>query len=265
MSANYYHRQPTLDFSLPRRRCGSISCGVEGHVRYRAAAVLSVALVLVTGGVFALEAAVSAAYLPSLQQDLPISGYERIFLHAALFCGRFKWFLALLTLPTVLVLFTIAAFTSEARVGETYKTTPPPAGAPPAIWNPQAAAYWSLIFSPAFGAFLHARNADTMGRVDEAKVNRRWAYFLIAYLCFTFITIFVFIPIPEGLWDLVPIGLLFGWYLSVGKKQAMYVRETWQNGYARRAWKEPLLIASGCLIAILIVFSVAADLVSHAQ
>ena len=28
----------------------------------------------------------------------------------------------------------------------------------PALWNPNAAASWSLLFSPAFGAFLHMKN-----------------------------------------------------------------------------------------------------------
>jgi hypothetical protein len=143
---------------------------------------------------FGLQYVAMAALRPSLEQGLPISGYERILLDAALFCGRFKWFLALLTLPAVVVLFTIAVFTSDTSVAETARPTPPPIGPPPALWNPKAAAYWSLLLSPAFGAFLHARNADAMGRMDEAKANRRWFYVLIAYLGLAFVTIFI--PIP---------------------------------------------------------------------
>jgi hypothetical protein len=30
--------------------------------------------------------------------------------------------------------------------------------AAPALWNPGAAASWSLLLSPAFGAFLHMKN-----------------------------------------------------------------------------------------------------------
>ncbi|HYM08461.1 MAG TPA: hypothetical protein VEU11_18060 [Terriglobales bacterium] len=142
----------------------------------------------------------------------------------ALFCGHFKWFVALLTLPAVVVLFTVAVFTGDSRASETARPTPPPTGRPPALWNPKAAAYWSLLFSPAFGAFLHARNADAIGRVDEAKANRVWFYVLIAYLGLAFVTIFI--PIPQGLFTLASIGLLFGWYLSLGKKQVTYVKET---------------------------------------
>ena len=33
-------------------------------------------------------------------------------------------------------------------------------GAAPPLWNPNAAGFWSLLFSPAFGAFLHAAAAS---------------------------------------------------------------------------------------------------------
>lgn len=232
-------------------------------MRYRTAAISSLALVVVTGGMFGLEAAVRTAYLPSLEQGLPISGYEGILLAVAHFCGHFKWFVALLTLPAVVVLLTVAVVTSDSRVAETARPTPPPTGRPPALWNPKAAAYWSLLFSPAFGAFLHARNADAMGRVDEAKANRMWFYVLIAYLVLASVTIFI--PIPQGLLTLISIGLLFGWYLSLGKKQVMYVKNTWRDGYERKPWKEPLLVAFGCLIGTFIVFVVAEDLVLGSQ
>jgi hypothetical protein len=214
---------------------------------------------------FGLEAALRTVLLPPSELGFPVSGFDRALLGVDFFCERWKWMLVPLTLLVVVVLFTVAVFTSDSRVGETARPTPPPTGRPPALWNPKAAAYWSLLFSPAFGAFLHARNADAMGRVDEAKANRRWFYVLIAYLGFTFVSIFVFIPIPQGLLELVPTGLLFGWYLSLGKKQVAYFKEAWQDGYKRKPWKEPLLIASGCLIATFIVFSVAEDLVFRSQ
>jgi len=121
-----------------------------------------------------------------------------------------------------------------------------PTGQSPALWNPNAAACWSLLFTPAFGAYLHARNAETLGRADEAKANRVWFYLSIAYLVVAFVT--AFIPaIPEGLFRLAALGLLLGWYFSLGKKQIKYVRDVWRDGYERKPWKKPLLIAFGCL------------------
>jgi hypothetical protein len=125
--------------------------------------------------------------------------------------------------------------------------TTPPTTQPPALWNPNAAACWSLLFSPAFGAYLHARNAEVLGRADEAKSNKVWFYVSVAYLGFAFVTTFIPV-IPDALFSLAAIVLLLGWYFSLGKKQIRYVKETWQDGYERKRWKKPLLIAFGCFI-----------------
>jgi hypothetical protein len=232
-------------------------------VRYRTAAIVSGVLIALTCGMFGLEAALRTALLPPSELGFPVSGFDRALFGVDFFCERWKWILVPLTLLVAVVLFTVAAFTSDSRVAEAARTMPPPTGRPPALWNPKSAAYWSLLFSPAFGAFLHARNADAMRRVDEAKANRTWFYISIAYLALPFVTIFI--PIPEGLFTLASIGLPLGWYLSLGKKQVTYVGETWQDGYERKSWKEPLIIALGCLIASFIVFSVAEDLVFRSR
>ena len=42
------------------------------------------------------------------------------------------------------------------------------------------------------------------------------------------------------------------------EKQIRYVKETWQDGYERKRWKKPLLIAFGCFIGALVsLFAVA--------
>ncbi len=223
-------------------------------MRYRTAATWSALLVAVIVGMFGLPAAVWAAFLPSLKQGLPnpIPGYERILLGAAVFCSRLKWMLAVLAFPIVVVLFTVAEFTSQKRVSKVGTEKPAPHSQPPALWNPNAAAAWSLLFSPAFGAFLHARNADAMGRHGEAKGNRIWFYVTIAYFGFSL----VHIPaIPEILFKLAPIGLLLGWYFGLGKKQTRYVKQTFQDGYKRKPWTRPLITASCCLIGTVIVLT----------
>jgi hypothetical protein len=80
-------------------------------VRYRTAAIWSFVLV---GGMFAVPAIIWAVFLPSLKHGLPgpIPGYERMLLDFAVFCGSWKWLLAI---PIPVVLFTIAAFTSASR------------------------------------------------------------------------------------------------------------------------------------------------------
>lgn len=140
------------------------------------------------------------------------------------------------------------------------------AQSPPALWNPNSAALWSLLFSPAFGAFLHGRNAEALGRTEEAKANR---IFFLGTLGFVGLATLVgiFVPgIPDSVWIALSrgggIGLLLGWYLGVGGKQIRYVKETWHDGYPRRPWTKPLLVAVGCLVAYfiaIVVLLVAAD------
>jgi hypothetical protein len=117
-------------------------------VRYRTAAVVSAVRVAVTAGMYSLPAAVWAVFLPSLKQGLPdpIPVYEKIRLEVALFCGSWQWMLALLALPIVVVLFTVAEFTSVARVRNLKTATPPPTSRPPSLWNPNAAAGWESPF-----------------------------------------------------------------------------------------------------------------------
>src|SRR4029077_2200123 len=118
-----------------------------------------------------------------------------------------------------------------------------------ALWNPSAAAWWSLLFSSAFGAFLHAQNADVLGRTGEAKANRVWFYLWIAYFGVTLTPI----PIPRG----VAGGLLLEWYFGLGTNQVAYVKEKWRDRYERKPWKTPLLIAFCCLLGAIIVITVA--------
>ena len=42
------------------------------------------------------------------------------------------------------------------------------------IWNPGAAARWSLLFSPAFGAFIHMRNWQALDQPERAAATGRW-------------------------------------------------------------------------------------------
>jgi cation transporter-like permease len=51
---------------------------------------------------------------------------------------------------------------------------PLPDGTWPTLWNPGAAANWSLLFSPAFGAFLHMKNWEALGEPGKASTAKTW-------------------------------------------------------------------------------------------
>lgn len=129
----------------------------------------------------------------------------------------------------------------------------------PLIWNPNAAANWSLIFSPAFGAILHAINWKALGQPDKAKVNRAWARGVIVFLLLLSI-IPPNIKIAEGIGRMSAVVLLLTWYFSQGRAQAKYVKETYGKEYHKRRWANPLLIGLACLVGY-VIFSIIVALI----
>ena len=123
----------------------------------------------------------------------------------------------------------------------------------PALWNPNAAANWSLLFTPIFGAFLHSENWKTLGEIERAKASKQWFYSGIAVLIFRQ-TIVFFIQNERSAGEISrSIGWLFllYWYFSATREQAKYVKARYGNSYPRKPWTKPLLIATGCLIAFI--------------
>ena len=125
----------------------------------------------------------------------------------------------------------------------------------PPLWNPNAAANWSLLLTPAFGAFLQARNAEALGRQDEAKSNWRWCYGTWIYFAVTLFDIFT----PEavqGLSRLLGIVIILTCYFKLGRKQARFVKKTFGKNYPRRSWGIPLLAATACIVGLIIITTV---------
>ncbi len=133
----------------------------------------------------------------------------------------------------------------------------------PELWNPNAAASWSIVFTAAFGAYLHARNWKAIGDAARVRTNVRW---MIASLALTFL-ILVSAVIPDSRVAAVDLVLklsslifLIAWYYSEGKAQIEYVRKQYGEGYSRRHWGKPLWVSIGCqvmLIAVVVVVSTA--------
>lgn len=121
----------------------------------------------------------------------------------------------------------------------------------PKLWNPNAAANWSLIFSPAFGAILQAKNWVELGQPDKAKTNKKWAIGVIIFL-----VIFALLPSIRML-DLIGRGialiLLIMWYFSQGRVQVKFVKEKYGQEYENKKWTLPLLIGTGCIIGLIIL------------
>ena len=111
----------------------------------------------------------------------------------------------------------------------------------PKLWNPNAAANWSLLFSPILGAWLHAKNWKELGQHDRAKKSMIWVY-----VGFVFLLVNLFLPDNAGSGP----GLIFilAWYFSSAKGQVNYLKENNIN-YEKKAWGKPLLLGLAGLVA----------------
>ena len=125
----------------------------------------------------------------------------------------------------------------------------------PALWNPNAAASWSLLFSPVFGAYLQMRNWQALGDSEKAAVSWHWC---IGTLVATLLALGLVLVVPDSHWsskllNRSGLAILLAWYFGNGKLQAAYVKERFGKDYPRKGWGLPLLIAFGALAALLVV------------
>jgi hypothetical protein len=125
----------------------------------------------------------------------------------------------------------------------------------PALWNPNAAASWSLIFTPIFGAYLHMRNWEALGQPEKAARSKNWMIGSIV-CALLFVTVPLFLPESKGVDALgraFGFALLITWYYAIGKSQQAFVLGKFGKAYPRRGWSKPLLAAVGALIALFVV------------
>jgi hypothetical protein len=128
----------------------------------------------------------------------------------------------------------------------TIDATAPAASEPAcAIWNPSAAARWSLVFTPVFGAFIHMHNWHLLGQPQEAARARRWFHASLAVLLLQLFTSALNARLGSEPMLLHPVGLLFlvVWYFGAARQQARLVKARYGASYRRRSWDSVLICA----------------------
>jgi hypothetical protein len=123
----------------------------------------------------------------------------------------------------------------------------------PELWNPNAAGLWSLIFSPIFGTWLHARNWKTLQEEEKYRKSMMWFYGSIA-------ASIVSLLLPSKPSTALGLLLLVVWWLMAGQEQYKYVKEKYPN-YHKKRWGTPLSIAVLVLFILSLIFlAVSVDL-----
>lgn len=143
-----------------------------------------------------------------------------------------------------------------------FKTAEPfaiPVGPPdipvcPPLWNPDAAACWSFLFSPIFGSCLLAANWRALGKPEKAATNMVWVwgnagFFLLAFI----ISRVSYSSEIKVLEYIIGIGLLLGMYFTQARVQAIFLKEKYGNNYSKKSWGVPLLAGAGALALWILV------------
>lgn len=110
-----------------------------------------------------------------------------------------------------------------------------------ALWNPSAAANWSLLFTPAFGAYLQMLNWRALGEPERAIRARIWFTISVAVSLAS-------LPLAAARWteypgspiQLATVAVLVGWYFAGARDQVRYVKEKFGETYERRPWGKAL-------------------------
>jgi hypothetical protein len=125
----------------------------------------------------------------------------------------------------------------------------------PALWNPGAAAAWSLLFSPVFGALLQMKNWQALGDAQKAATSKTWAGLSLAFMI-GLVLLGAFLPESKALDQfsrIAGLAFLLAWYFSHGKLQVAHVKQRFGKTYPRRGWGKPLGYA---LLVIFGIFAV---------
>lgn len=114
------------------------------------------------------------------------------------------------------------------------------------VWNPEAAATWSVVLSPVFGTTLHWLNWRALGQGSKAAQAAFWigGAVLVTVLA---------ILLPRGGGGLSFLFLI-AWYFLAARPQARYVKESLGPTYTKRGWFQPIAIAILAVVSMLAIF-----------
>ena len=129
-----------------------------------------------------------------------------------------------------------------------------------ALWNPNAAAAWSILFTPLFGAYLHTLNWRALGNSEQERASMRWVVAGVLVLAsFVIIDATAFDHAKgDALARSIEFVFFLAWYFLSARGQAKTIRAQYGAHYRRMSWRKPLLVALGCFCAyVLLVVAIA--------
>lgn len=121
------------------------------------------------------------------------------------------------------------------------------------LWNPNATANWSLLFTPIFGSYLQMKNWQALGEIKEANIAKNWLIFTLVFILFINFLPYIANADPEqsstlsrglGFWYIII------WYFAYARKQPKYVKQKLNDNYQKKSWLIPLVSATIILFIV---------------
>lgn len=138
---------------------------------------------------------------------------------------------------------------------------------PLALWSPSWASFLSIFFSPAFGAYVHARNWKIIGDSDKVAINMVFFWLSVGALALriTFVFLSGLNPTFAKLAFIVGFSVLLLfiiWYFVVARSQSAYFDQHFRNGYRRLPWPRSWMNCAAFLLLLNLVAEVYLDVQS---
>lgn len=115
------------------------------------------------------------------------------------------------------------------------------------LWNPVAAVWWSLLFTPVFGSVVQMKNWHALGEHEKAGQAMIWSVSMAAVLIVASI-ISALNPALSRIGNLTGLLVMVLWYVACAREQIDYV--ALKGAYSRRGWGMPILGALGGFFAL---------------
>lgn len=119
----------------------------------------------------------------------------------------------------------------------------------PSLWNANAVASWSILFTPIFGSYLNAKNWQELGEGKRAKSSKKWLYISIGVVI---VCAFLSESVALG----VAAWLLVIWYFAAGRKQSKYIKAELNNEYQKKAWGKPIMGGIAVLLGTVFTYGI---------
>lgn len=151
------------------------------------------------------------------------------------------------------------------------------ADAIPALWDPKSARNWSIVLTPAFGAFIHAKNWGTLGEHELAEEHRN--VMVLNILTVIAIGLIAFVGPFGHLQHATPkhasyylsdtiqfllfigyVGTAIGWHKEAAPTQIEYVQENIDLNYRRREFIGPVFVGMIYVAVVLILLNLGSEI-----